>query len=138
MKVTSVCAVIINNGRVLGVSRKDNPSDFGLPGGKVNQNEHPDEAIAREVKEETGLTVVSYEKIFHRKEKGKKVRTYYVDNWFGTIYTEEKGRVAWVGLEQLFAGSFGEYNKNLFKRFAVIDDKLFADCNYVAKYKKVK
>ena len=49
-------ALIINNGRVLLVNHKK----FGVwlyPGGHVEKNETPDQAVIREVKEETGLDV---------------------------------------------------------------------------------
>jgi len=50
-------------GRVLLLVRSDNdehrPGDFDLPGGGVEAGESPASAIAREVQEETGLTVIS-------------------------------------------------------------------------------
>ena len=49
---------VILDGKVLGVSRKTDPNDFGLPGGKVDEGETLYDAMVREVKEETGLTVL--------------------------------------------------------------------------------
>ena len=42
---------------ILGVSRKNDHNDFGLVGGSVEENETFEEAIIREVKEETGLDI---------------------------------------------------------------------------------
>lgn len=33
----AVCGLFVVDGKVLSVSRKDNPNDLGLPGGKINQ-----------------------------------------------------------------------------------------------------
>jgi 8-oxo-dGTP pyrophosphatase MutT (NUDIX family) len=51
-----VTAVIFNkDGKMVIVSRKNDHTDFNLPGGKIEFNESPEQAIAREVLEETGL-----------------------------------------------------------------------------------
>lgn len=102
---------------VLGVSRKYNHNDFGLPGGSVEENETFQEAIIREVKEETGLTVTSCKEIFER-------GVVYNGNEFlgktflceveGEIHTDEPHVVKWVDWGTLFKGSFGEYNRALF------------------------
>ena len=103
----------------LGVSRKNNPNDFGLVGGKMDHNkETVRDALAREVKEETGLSIKSMKPVFKRfnTDKNKKylVRTYLVEVEDFNIHTEESGLVKWVTKEELSCGSFGNYNKNLF------------------------
>jgi 8-oxo-dGTP diphosphatase len=57
------CAVIFNNdGRIL-LTKRNNPNNsevhnkWQLPGGSVDNAEHPLKAAIREVKEETGLTI---------------------------------------------------------------------------------
>lgn len=50
-----VALVFSPEGKVLAVSRKDDPNDLGLPGGKAEDGETPFEAVVREVEEETGL-----------------------------------------------------------------------------------
>lgn len=60
----AVSALIINDGRILAVSRKTNHSDFGLPGGKLDPGESFKEALIREVMEETGLTVTALEPVY--------------------------------------------------------------------------
>ena len=56
----SVVAVIRSEGRVLLGRRSDEvvqPGLWSLPGGFVDVGEHPEDALAREVAEETGMVV---------------------------------------------------------------------------------
>jgi A/G-specific adenine glycosylase len=102
---------------ILGVSRKYDHKDFGLPGGSVEDNETFRDAIIREVKEETGLTVTSCKEIFERSGtyKGNEIigKTFLCEVE-GEIHTDEPHAIMWVSWETLFNGSFGEYNKALF------------------------
>lgn len=56
-----VAAVYIENGpQILLLHRQDNKSQgnkWGIPGGKVNKNETPQQAAIREIKEETGYDI---------------------------------------------------------------------------------
>ncbi len=102
---------------ILGVSRKYDHNDFGLPGGKLEEGETYEECICREVKEETGLTVTSCKEIFERSgiHKGREIfgKTFLCEVE-GEIHTDEPHVVKWVDWDTLFNGSFGEYNKALF------------------------
>jgi len=102
---------------ILGVSRKNDHNDFGLVGGSVEENETFEEAIIREVKEETGLIVTSCREIFELTlpHNGNLIlgKTFLCEVE-GEIHTEEPHVVKWVTWDTLFKGSFGEYNKALF------------------------
>jgi len=41
MKPYSVTGLIIKDNKILSIARKDNPNDFGLPGGKIDKGELP-------------------------------------------------------------------------------------------------
>lgn len=55
-----VACIVVRDGRVLMLRRRGGEGDgcWGLPGGRVEPHELPDEAAARELKEEVGLSAV--------------------------------------------------------------------------------
>ena len=104
---------VILDGKVLGVSRKTDPNDFGLPGGKVDEGETLYDAMVREVKEETGLTVLKAKPLFFREDTDFVAVVYLVEQYYGEISTDEAGAVKWIDFEVLKQGSFGDYNTML-------------------------
>lgn len=116
----------------LSVSRKTNHSIFGLSGGKVDDGETLEEAIIREVKEETNLTInPNLLILLDSREYGISEDTSYEQNCFttvngddyeGKIFSDEEalengeGLVRWLKKEELEASKFfGEYNKEMFQ-----------------------
>jgi len=115
MRREAVVALIFDeNRRVLAVSRKDDPSDFGLPGGKVDAGENAQAALRREVWEETGLTVTKADEIFIATEGDFRVSAFIVEADDLNLSTHEAGVLAWKSLEELAEhGSFRDYNRKL-------------------------
>ena len=55
---SAVCVLITDKDKnILSVSRKDNHNDWGLPGGKLEDNESFLDAAIRETLEETGYSI---------------------------------------------------------------------------------
>lgn len=129
--------LIIFNGLILAVSRRNNSNLFGLPGGKREPDETHMEAAVRETKEETGITVKSCVKIFERVEEpitpdGLPFYThcFYATEWSGRPVNSEEGVVEWMfeseltrTLEEGGKGAFANYNKQTLAAFR----KLFPD-----------
>ncbi len=55
----AIGGIIIKNNKILLIKRRDDPDriQWAIPGGKVEINETLEEALKREMKEETGLNV---------------------------------------------------------------------------------
>lgn len=119
----AACVVVINdNYEILSVSRRGDPSAFGLPGGKLENGEHTIEAAIRETFEETGLQM----------ERKDLMCVYEGDDGHGynvTAYMwkhsckpdavtqmEPDMAVCWVTPAQLLQGPFKQFNDAVLKK----------------------
>ena len=98
---------------ILSVSRKHDHTDFGLPGGKVDEDETVYEALVREIREETGIAIYDAVPIYFREGHEHLTVVYIVTDYAGDPEQMESGKVEWNSWEVLKGGSFGDYNKNL-------------------------
>jgi 8-oxo-dGTP pyrophosphatase MutT (NUDIX family) len=119
LKQAACCLIMSDDGKVLAVSRKDDPTAFGLPGGKVDPGETPEQAAARELQEETGLVAKALHPIFVRQDGDGFVTHTFACEAEGSIDTPESGVIRWVTPEVLFNGPFGEYNKRLWRKLGL-------------------
>jgi colanic acid biosynthesis protein WcaH len=62
MPIVSVEAVITINGKMLFLKRNNEPvkGEWWFPGGRIHKNESLQDALYREIKEETGLEIVEH------------------------------------------------------------------------------
>lgn len=108
--IFSVAALLFRGKQVLAVSRKTDHADMGLPGGKIDYGESPEEALVRELREETGVTALRFIPVFEdpcRIENGENrpARVYLVYSWEGEPLAVENAIVEWVLPERLFESS---------------------------------
>jgi ADP-ribose pyrophosphatase YjhB (NUDIX family) len=104
-------------GKYLGVSRKGQPTQFGLPGGKVEAGEHPAVAAMRELREETALIALRPMLVYVALEpngSGYFTYTYMCSTTFGEIHTDVDVVAKWLTAKELTEGPFGDYNCGLF------------------------
>lgn len=123
-KKQAACCLITNpDGRVLAVSRCDDPTMFGLPGGKVDAGETPEQAAIRELREETGLSGADPRLILVQTDAHGYETSTFACKVNGEINTGEEGLVRWVEPVVLLDPSsspFVDYNRQLFKRLGVV------------------
>lgn len=112
---SSAQVLLIKDGKVLVVSRKDNHSLFGLPGGKMEHADGgaPINTAFRETIEETGIVPLDLELIYAKHYDGMMSYTYLAKDFRGEIEHEEPHVVKWGSFEDLLNGSFPDYNKEV-------------------------
>lgn len=126
--------LIVKDGLILSISRRDNKTIFGLPGGKFN-SESPDndkdtkDTAIRETREETSVIVKDCSFIYERVEPRHAphgidhyTRCYYATAWEGEPSNSEEGEVAWLTVEELTStkAAFPVYNRNTIDVFKTL------------------
>ncbi len=137
--ITAQVVLLNKEGLVLGVSRKNDHSDFGLAGGKMEDidNNDPMATAIRECKEETGLDVSNLRLVFAIHKSGNMGYTYLAD-YEGEINHNEPHLVKWVPFQLLINGSFGRYNKMVSESLTSMGIKYQIDIDEEAMAKEVE
>ena len=124
-----VGAIVVREGRVLLVKRAQEPlkGQWSLPGGLVELGETLHTAIAREVHEETGLTVAVEQLVegvdrIYRDEQGRVQYHYCLFDYLCAAHSGEAraasdiSAVAWAGLEELPAYGIAENTAQVIRK----------------------
>jgi 8-oxo-dGTP diphosphatase len=121
--------LLVRNGLALAVSRRDDPTKWGLPGGKVDPGESSQSAAIREAAEETGVLVYPYEVVPILSARSVGDVNYWTTTYFyigehvftdNEIVAEEGLHVRWMPLEELTwlaISPFAEYNSWVLKHY---------------------
>lgn len=106
----AVVIIITNGPEVVGVSRGLDTDQWGLPGGKVEPGESPEQAVIRETKEETGVDIDRKDIThFYDAAEGPFISKHflYKGKLPKNFKESDEGNVGWVPWEKIFAGPFG-------------------------------
>lgn len=127
MKYAVVIGILHPDGHILGVSRKDDFTQFGVPGGKFDpedgdwfSDQHKMQAVLRELREETGVILNTEDLTFLGIRKdGEYIAACY--GYRGVVdFAQQPGEglVKWVTWDELWSGPFGNYNRWLHDRMS--------------------
>ncbi len=138
MNKEAAVALIVKDGLILGVSRKQDRTKFGLPGGKVDEGEAVTETLKREVMEETGIKAINLIPVYTRTDTDPHTNesfmaySYYVVDWEGEpIPQSNEGDIAWLTVKELTEtkAAFPDYNienirtfKEMFPNITLINE----------------
>jgi len=102
-----VAFMLVKDKRVLAEKRKLTktlaPGAVALPGGHMEGDENPEEALRRELLEELGVVargVVYTCTLLHRAEEFRKIHYFAVESWEGAILNREAEALLWVSLDE--------------------------------------
>lgn len=126
---TAALCYIREGARVLLLQRKEPPfvSRWTAPGGKVRRNELPDDAVRREILEETGLTLVSPQLRLVVIESGPEpllnwlLYVYRADAFHGRLQSGDEGPLEWVAVDDLHRVGMPDVDL-IVSRYALADD----------------
>ena len=125
MKIINISIAIVKNSNedFLICLRPDDSHQGGkweFPGGKVEIDEQPEQAMCRELLEEVGLTATGYalfEKLFFDYgDKQLNLNFYLVEAFAGEAYGKEGQPLKWVTKAQLADYDFPEANKQVIEK----------------------
>lgn len=120
----TVIGIITNNNKILiGKLKEEQVTNFGgikyiFPGGKIEENETSEEAVEREIKEETGLVCEIVSKIGERihPKTGKEIEYYHCKRIEGIEDTsssenDDIDELIWIDIKDL-----NQYMPTLFSK----------------------
>nr|WP_294487001.1 8-oxo-dGTP diphosphatase [uncultured Anaerosporobacter sp.] len=139
VELTALCLIHRENQYLLQDRVKNDWRGFTLPGGHIEKDESIVDAVIREMKEETGLTIINPQlrgvKQFPIDEGRYIVFLFSADKFSGEVISSDEGKMHWVSKEELS-------NVNLVNDFnqllqVILDDNL-NEFQYVIEDKEWK
>lgn len=127
---SSVGAIIKQDNKILMLDRINIPLGWACPAGHLENGETSDQAVIREVKEETNLTIKKYNLLIHefvwfntckRGFTGHDWRVYEIIDWQGEIKLSlEHKAIEWKTIEDIRQLQLEEVWQYFFKKLNII------------------
>ncbi|VVC04425.1 ADP-ribose pyrophosphatase [Candidatus Bilamarchaeum dharawalense] len=118
MKINVAAGIIQKNNKILIAQRKQGckrePNKWEFPGGKIEKNETPENALKREIKEELGMDIVVGDLFGESAKKYPNGDEIILSCYFAKLKNNKKPKltgcqkIEWASLEQLTGYDFAE------------------------------
>lgn len=133
VELTTLCLIYKGDKILLQDRVKNDWRGYALPGGHVEQNESIVDAVIREMKEETGLTIINPRlcgiKQFPIENGRYLVFLFKTDKFEGKVSSSEEGQMKWIDRNELSnyhtVGDFDDLMQ-------VLDDEVLQEFQYIA------
>ena len=139
MNLTTLC-YIERDGRYLMLYRNKKANDLNEGkwigvGGHFEAGESPDECLLREVREETGLTLIRYRfrgiiTFVSDKYETEYMHLYTADEFTGELKSCDEGTLKWIPKDELFDLKLWEGDKVFLKKLLADDEVFFLKLVY--------
>lgn len=116
----SVCVLVVIDQKILAVSRKNDFTIFGMPGGKTELNENLEAAAIRETQEEAGITVSDLEELYADQCGQYFCTTFFAHKYHGNPKTpaNNEGLVKLLSIDEFLSNNaFPKYNTTVIKKW---------------------
>lgn len=133
VELTTLCLIYKGDKILLQDRVKNDWRGYALPGGHVEQNESIVDAVIREMKEETGLTVINPRlcgiKQFPIENGRYLVFLFKTDKFEGEVSSSEEGQMKWIDRNELSNyHTVGDFDGLM----QVLDDEVLQEFQYIA------
>jgi 8-oxo-dGTP diphosphatase len=103
-RINVVGGIIVDENKILIAQRsnqKDHPLKWEFPGGKIQENENPIEALKREIKEELSIDIKKSKFLLDYQydyQDIKKIHLYFykIDEYVGKVKNIEHNQLLWI------------------------------------------
>ena len=127
MKIVDVAVGILRNDNKVLLAQRPPPKPYHgwweFPGGKVENNESPEQALKRELKEELGINIDGCSPwiIRHHSYEHASVRLHFflVSQWSGDVIPQENQNINWTDLRDPEVTPILEANSVIFKALSL-------------------